>query len=218
MNRLDAAVEFAANPDPRCPCVLLLDTSYSMSGGPIGALNDGLHAFEQDIRDDPLASRRVEIAVVTFGNGGVRTVQEFTVAGNLEAPTLTAGGDTPMGAAINRALDLIRERKNVYKANGIAYYRPWAFMITDGAPTDAWQSAAQRVKAEEAANGVAFFAVGVNNANIEQLAQIAVRQPVKLDGLRFRELFLWLSQSQKRVSASQPGEQASLPPIGWGSV
>lgn len=34
--------EFADNPDPRLPCVLLLDTSSSMSGESIDELNRGL--------------------------------------------------------------------------------------------------------------------------------------------------------------------------------
>jgi hypothetical protein len=39
--------EFALNADPRCACVLLLDTSGSMDGAPIKALNEGLKAFER---------------------------------------------------------------------------------------------------------------------------------------------------------------------------
>jgi uncharacterized protein YegL len=217
MTRLDAAVEFATNPDPRCPCVLLLDTSYSMHGARIDALNDGLRAFQTDVSDDPLAQRRVEVAVITFG-GGVSTVQGFVTAGQFSAPVLVARGDTPMGAAIHRALDLVRDRKEEYRANGVAYYRPWVFLLTDGAPTDEWQSAAQRIRAEEAANGVAFFAVGVADADIRTLEQIAARTPIRLQGLAFREMFLWLSQSQKRVSASKVGEQTALPPVGWAAV
>ena len=38
---------FADNPEPRCPCVLLLDTSGSMAGQPIRELNDGIQAFKQ---------------------------------------------------------------------------------------------------------------------------------------------------------------------------
>src|ERR1022692_2452903 len=60
--------EFAENPDPRCACVLLLDTSGSMSGSPIDALNQGLQTFQSDIQEDALAKRRVEIAIVTFGS------------------------------------------------------------------------------------------------------------------------------------------------------
>ncbi|MGH2459591.1 MAG: vWA domain-containing protein [Chloroflexota bacterium] len=217
MSDLDARVEFAQNPDPRCACVLLLDTSSSMHGPPIDALNEGLRAFQQDLQADGLASRRVEIAVVSFG-GTIQVLQEFVTAGRFNAPSLEARGDTPMGAAVQRALDLVQQRKAEYKANGIAYYRPWVFMITDGAPTDEWRGAADRVHQEEKANAIAFFAVGVAGASLEMLGELAERKPLPLDGLKFRELFLWLSQSQKRVSASKPGEQASLPPVGWSAV
>ena len=47
---LDLA-EFAENPEPRCPCVLLLDTSGSMQGDPINALNQGLQAFKDDLSE-----------------------------------------------------------------------------------------------------------------------------------------------------------------------
>jgi Uncharacterized protein encoded in toxicity protection region of plasmid R478, contains von Willebrand factor (vWF) domain len=53
--RLDEVVEFAENPEPRCPCVLLLDTSASMTGTPIQALNDGLEIFKDNLITDELA-------------------------------------------------------------------------------------------------------------------------------------------------------------------
>jgi len=66
--RLEDAVEFAENPEPRCPCVLLLDTSGSMQGVPIEALNRGLQTFKDDLMRDPVAPKRVEVAIVTFDN------------------------------------------------------------------------------------------------------------------------------------------------------
>src|SRR5262245_13508406 len=78
-------VEFAENPDPRCPCVLLLDTSGSMEGVPIAALNEGLGAFQKDIKEDTLAQRRTEIALVTFGHRGVEVLSH--TAGQMHSAT-----------------------------------------------------------------------------------------------------------------------------------
>ena len=71
-NYFDQA-EFADNPEPRCPVVLVLDTSGSMHGTPIVELNEGLRAFAEAIRNDRLAALRVEVAVISFG-GKVRAI------------------------------------------------------------------------------------------------------------------------------------------------
>src|SRR4030095_1267006 len=94
--------EFALNPDPRCACVLLIDTSGSMNGAPITELNLGLQTFHHALSEDTLASRRVEIAIVTFGNGGVTKIQDFVTADQFVAPELITGGQTPMGEAIHQ--------------------------------------------------------------------------------------------------------------------
>lgn len=58
---------FADNPEPRCPCLLLLDISSSMKGKPLDELNQGLVTFKQELNADILASKRVEVSIVTFG-------------------------------------------------------------------------------------------------------------------------------------------------------
>lgn len=214
-------VEFANNPEPRCPCVLLLDTSYSMNGAKINQLNDGLVAFQQDLMGDNLAKLRVEVGIVTFG-GRVDIVQNFVSAGQFSPPHLSVNGDTPMGQAINTALNMVQMRKQEYKTNGIAYFRPWVFLITDGEPTDdEWQSAAQRVRKDDADKRVAFFVVGVQGANKGTLDQIAPpnRPSLMLDALKFKELFAWLSASLGNVSRSRPGDEVPLQsPAGWAAV
>lgn len=212
-------VEFdTSNPEPRCACVLLVDVSGSMAGEPIQQLNEGLLAFQQALNADSLASLRVELAIVSFGST-VTVARDFVTANQFQPPRLSASGSTPMGQAINLALDMVTQRKSTYQQNGVAYYRPWIFLITDGAPTDEWQSAAQRVKQLEASKGVAFFAVGVQGANMNTLSQIATRTPLQLKGLNFRSMFVWLSQSLTSVSHSQVGQQTPLPaPQGWAEV
>lgn len=121
-----------------------------------------------------------------------------------------------MGAAIVEVIDMVQRRKDVYKAHGVPYFRPWIFLITDGAPTDSWSEAARLVREGEEQRRFSFFAVGVESANIELLSKISVRPALKLRGLGFRELFLWLSSSMKKLAASNPqADSITLPPAGW---
>ncbi len=213
--------EFVENPENRCPVVLLLDTSGSMAGEPIKALNQGLTVFQSAVREDEQASLRVEVAIVAFGP--VRLVQDFVTIDEFVPPQLDASGLTPMGEAINYALDLLESRKETYRVSGIQYYRPWIFLITDGAPNlnSPWQQAAQRVKDSESNRKLSFFAVGVQGADLETLRQITPleRPPMMLHGLDFKSMFVWLSDSMRRVSSSTVGgEMVALPPVGWGQI
>jgi uncharacterized protein YegL len=211
------AVTFAENPEPRCPCLLLLDTSGSMAGEAITELNAGIREFYQELQNDSLAIKRVEVALMSFGP--VRLNSEFNTAECFFDPQLVADGDTPMGEAIRKGIDLIKSRKEQYRANGISFYRPWIFLITDGSPTDEWQSAAAMVREGETAKNFAFFAIGVHKADMKVLKQISIREPVKLQGLKFREFFQWLSNSMKSASRSNPGDRIQLaPPIGWSEI
>ncbi len=208
--------DFASNPEPRCPCLLLLDVSGSMRGHPIDELNAGLNTFKDELAADTLAMKRVEVGIVTFGP--VQIALPFQSASSFYPPVLTVQGDTPMGAAIKEGLALVRQRKDEYRTNGISYYRPWVFLITDGGPTDEWQSAAAAVREGESSKSFAFFTIGVQGANMDILQQISVREPLRLDGLRFRDLFSWLSTSLRSVSRSTPGTEVPLPAPGWASV
>ncbi|HEY0779745.1 MAG TPA: VWA domain-containing protein [Gemmatirosa sp.] len=213
--------DFAENPEPRCPVVLLLDTSGSMAGEPIRQLNRGLVALRDELNADALAAKRVEIAAVTFGP--VRVAHDFVGASAYVPPTLSAGGDTPMGGAILQGLDLLRQRKAVYEVNGIAFYRPWVFLMTDGAPTDRTDEAIAMLREGEASRSFSMFAVGIGGARMDVLAQLSPARPaLRLDGLRFRDLFVWLSNSMRSISQSTPGTSVPLanPTTagGWASI
>jgi uncharacterized protein YegL len=134
-----------------------------------------------------------------------------------------------MGEAVVTALDLIEDRKRIYKENGISYYRPWLWLMTDGAPTDSIEAAVARAEHAENAGQAVIFAVGVGSAvGNAALARLSPkRPPLALQGLSFNEMFLWLSRSQGQRSRSantsnRPAsdhQQVPLPSIdGWAST
>jgi uncharacterized protein YegL len=217
---LEEVVEFAENREPRCPCVLVLDTSGSMQGEKIDALNAGLRAFRDDLLRDPVASKRVEIAVVAFDDE-VRVVQDFVTADRFEPPTLTAQGLTRMGVAIHTALDMVQERKARYNEVGVTYYRPWVFMMTDGDPQGELftfvNDAGRRARKEESDNRVVFYTVAVEGADIRRLTRMGLRTPLRLKGLKFEEMFVWLSRSMHAAAGSKAGRKVSLPILRWGA-
>ena len=206
------------NPQPRCACMLVLDTSSSMNGGPITELNEGLRTLGDTLKTDPVASQRVDIAIVTFGP--VQVERSFQSAERFIPPALSASGTTPMGEALQRGMELLRQRKKAYRDEGLPYYRPWCMLITDGAPNpdDPWREAADEIQQAEAEKGVAFFPIGVRGADMDVLSALSSkRPPLRLRELNFTDLFVWLSASLSDLSRSGPADEIQLPPPGWAS-
>lgn len=221
-----ASIDLAENPDPRCPVILVLDASSSMdqvlpgqAQSSLSALNSGLDVLVSELHQDPLAKRRVEVSFVTYGSE-VTPATPFATVENLVLPSLVPSGVTSTGQALEVALDALEARKKEYKANGVEYYRPWLMLVTDGLATDDLSGAIERICAAEASKKLSMFAIGVEGADMDQLAKLTPsRAPVKLQGVKFGELFTWLSASQSAVSASQPGDKVALPaPTGWAEV
>jgi uncharacterized protein YegL len=194
------------------PCVLLLDTSGSMQGEPIQELNKGIACFKETAMKDGQALKSLESAIVTFHD--TATVNTgFAPIADLNIPVLEAGGLTALGTGIQTALDLIQERKDVYKQIGTPYFRAWLFLISDGEPTDDYSQAALRLKKECDAKKILFFAIGVGEYNREILAGLSPdSRVIEMRDLDFSTLFEWLSSSLSQTTRSKPGEILSLPP------
>ena len=221
-------ISLVDNTSQRLACVLVLDGSASMADrgaetDAIRELNAGLQVLEAELKGDDIASQRVQVLVIRLGDDDrVETLVDWTDAMDFSAPTIEASGRTPLGAAMRLALRKIEEQKAEYRAHGISYNRPWVFAITDGFPTDPdWEDAAEECRAAEESRKVAIFAIGTSGADLEKLAKFSTRKPVRLDGLKFKELFLWLSQSASSASQEGPGETVQIEsPIdaGWGTL
>jgi uncharacterized protein YegL len=206
------------NSEQRTPLALVLDRSGSMQGPPIEQLNEGLHVLATELQADVIASKRVRLLLVEYGGlDEASATGGWVDAMDFKPRPLLAGGTTPIGRAVECALNAIEDEKLRFKQAGIAYTRPWMFLMSDGVPTDTWQPVAERCRHAEQANRVAVFPIAVGaQADKEVLGQFSSRGPAAvkvLDGLRFQELFVWLSASMKAVSQSTPGGQVQLPPV-----
>lgn len=212
INRLLRLQDLVNNPSARVPVCLCLDVSGSMFGDPIQELNDGVRQFYDAIRSDEVALYSAEICIVTFGGQHPECIVDFsTLALQPEAPVLTTSGSTPMGEAVNLALDLLERRKDEYKDKGVDYYQPWLVLMTDGAPnghpselTRAIDRTVEMINARK----LTIYPIGIgNDADMNTLARFSPQlKPLRLKGLKFPTFFQWLSQSVARTTSFMPGE------------
>lgn len=189
----------------------------------LSELQKGINMFFEAIKDDEMAIDSAEIAIVGFNNTATKLL-DFDHVEKQNIPDLCASGQTAMGEGVNLALKLLEDRKQLYKDNGIQYWQPWLVIMTDGdnnGSKDALNSAAHRISELTSAGKLVVFAIAIGKeANMETLTKLSPkRKPLRLEGLKFKEFFSWLSKSVSRTSVSQPGQKVSLPPIGdWGTL
>ena len=111
---------------------------------------------------------------------------------------------TGMNEAIITALDILEERKALYRKLGTSYYRPWIFLLTDGNPTDFDYEAGaiQRLHEAITEHKVTFWPMAIGPApDIQKLKNYANGGPVlKASASQFKEAFVWLSSSLSAVT------------------
>jgi uncharacterized protein YegL len=202
------SVDFVENTAPRLPCIVLVDGSDSMSGnGRIDQLNEGLKQFAQDLKDDPNSRTGVRLKVIRFG-GHVEDLVDWTDGKDFEAPQVRTSGLTPLGIAVNKALDDLEDEKRRMDEADIIRKRAWVFIFTDGDPTDDdWEAAADRCRALEQAGSICVYGVGVDGANTENLARFSAdNPPAMLRSADFKAFFKFLAASTRAGSIGTKGE------------
>ena len=75
------------------------------------------------------------VSIITFG-GTASLAYSPTPASELAYTSLNADGGTPLGAAIDLAKTLIEDREQTPSRA----YRPLVVLVSDGVPTDSWET------------------------------------------------------------------------------
>lgn len=178
-------------------------------------LKKGVQLFYDAIREDEVAVYSAEICIVTFDDKAKCVVDFANIDRQGDVPDFNPVGNTAMGEGVNLALDLLERRKQEYKDKGVDYYQPWLVIMTDGEPNGNNSELVRAInRAAEMVNGnkLTVFPIGIGaEADMNVLAKFSPkRAPLKLQGLKFREFFAWLSKSVSKTSQSTPGETVKL--------
>lgn len=204
------------NYEERTPCVLVLDVSGSMNDkGAIDQLNEGLLRFKNEVMSDELASKRLEIGIVTFASEVKVLLPIKNTIEHVEMPVLKAGGGTKLVDGAQKGIDLVNHRKQELRDLGIPYKRPYVILITDGEP-DSDQDIdglSDVIKMGEDEKHFIFWAFGVDHANFGILDNLTHKhQAQKFTAQKFRDFFEWLSNSLSAVAKSTPKQVIDLRP------
>lgn len=205
MNDLLAAV-----PIPRRTMVLffLVDTSGSMNGDKIGAVNEAIREVIPEIKDISAenADALIKIAVLDFSSGARWLYERPVDSDQFVWNNLEAGGLTDMGVAFNMLDEKLSRTQ--FMADAIGSYAPAIFMMSDGAPTDDYKKGLEELRKNKWFKVAIKVAVAIGaDANTEILKEftgneecvLTVRSPQAL-----RKMIRFAS-----VTASQIGSKSS---------
>jgi uncharacterized protein YegL len=222
VDRDTAQREIAINPEPRCPCVLLLDAALRSDPRLKAGLAAGFEALGAELRRDRLLARRVEVAAIALGKVPLR-LSGFTGGDDLagRAQGMLEREDWPAGAprlvaGIATSLEFLDSRRRDYEALWVDSYRPWLVVLLASAPARErgdFGEALAEIERRERAGFVSFFAAGVGGRDMPWLRGTGLRPPLALSAEKLARFFAWTTAGLRRVTSSVPGERVLLPDI-----
>lgn len=202
----------------RLPVYLLLDTSTSMRGEAINAVQSGLDLLVSTLRQDPYALETAYLSVITFDTSA-KQLAPLTELTDFQTPILEVGGVTSLGEGLECAADAISREVQKTSASQKGDWKPLIFLMTDGAPTDDWEKG---VAALRAANpGLIICCAAGPDAQVDVLGKIseAVVSLDVADSATIAAFFKWVSASittsSRRIDLSKEevGRVSDLPPM-----
>ena len=200
----------------RLPVYFLLDTSGSMFGEPIQALNNALSGMINTLRTDAQALDSLWLSIITFDRD-VKEICPLTELAMFQLPEITCPQSGPTHTG--KALELLHQKvqSDIVKGSPVQKgdWKPLLFLFTDGKPSDL-QLYAEMAPKIKALNFGAIVACAAGNladdSKLKELTDNVVHLDTA-DSATLKQFFKWVSETIEQGNKSQgTGESVKLPP------
>ncbi len=194
------------------PVIIAVDRSGSMGvDGKIEALNIALNNFVESIKEEDSAKAELHIALYSFGGTNAQCDLPLTNIEQVEAPTYTAQGRTPMGESFRLLKELIENKELIPSRS----YKPTIVLLTDGLPTDDWQSPMSELINEGRSSKAFRIAMAIgDDADKTMLANFVSTPEYLVSGENARDIrkfFRFVTMSVTQRLKSQTPDMQQIP-------
>jgi uncharacterized protein YegL len=165
-----------------------------MSGEPIEAVKVGVETLVSSLRRDPYALETAWLSVITF-DSTAKQIVSLTELAAFQNPSIIANGNTSMGAGLSLLAKRIEAEVTKTTATEKGDWKPLVFLMTDGGPTDNWQTGLNDLRKVKTGILVACAAgPGADTTILKQITEAVVHLDTA-DSTTISAFFKWVSSS-----------------------
>lgn len=200
----------------RLPVYFLLDTSGSMYGEPIEALNNALSGMINILRSDAQAAETLWISLITFDKE-VKQIIPLTDLNSFQLVRIDCpkSGPTHTGQALELLYELVIQDIKIGSPTQKGDWRPLLFIFTDGKPSDKllYSEMIPKIKALKFATIVGCAAGNLaDTTQLKALADTVVHLDTA-DSITLKQFFKWVSDTIEQGNQSRTtNDTLVLPP------
>ena len=200
-----------------CPVIFLLDTSGSMHGEPIGAVNSAIEGILPELKsmNEDNADAEIMIGILAFSFGA-----DWITGEQLVSPTdyhfnaLDANGQTAMGDAF-RKLNAKLSSKTGFLTRATGSVAPVLFLLSDGVPTDDYRPGLSALQANSWYKVAARVAVGYGDCDDDILREFTGNSETVLhtnDPQELRRMIRFVTITSSMVASKGSGSASNANP------